>query len=141
VNRLSVGSWETFRLEVPTSPAPGSVMTAGGAGALVGPRSAAGWVALLLAGLMAVLVRRLRARRPHASREGLASRVASLSAASGPREGLAAPSPVAPPRRPVWLRGLGPRRPGAAPWAHAHDHPSTRCTMSRHMTHLEHFQK
>ena len=125
MNRLSVGSWETFRLEVPTSPAPGSVMTAGGAGALVGPRSAAGWVALLLAGLAAVLVRRLRARRRHASRESVASRVAALSAASRRREGVATPSPVAPPRRPERLHRLARRRPGAAPWAHAYAHPPT----------------
>jgi len=141
-----VGSWETFVLEVASRPAPAPIMTAGGLGALVGPvlpaglagpgrpSSAAGWVALALAGLAAVLVRGWRALRPRASRGRVRSRVASLSAASGPREGVATPSPVAPPRRPVRVRGLGRRRPRAAPWAHAHDHPPTRCTMSRHMT-------
>jgi hypothetical protein len=140
VNRSSVGDWETFALEVAGSPAPASMLTAGGLGgpvrpaSLAGPgrpSSGAGWiVALALAGLAAVLVRRLRARRRHASRENLAS----LSAASRPREGVATPSPVAPPRRPVWRRGLGRRRPGAAPWVHAYAHSSTTYTMSRHMT-------
>jgi hypothetical protein len=146
VNRSSVGSWETFVLEVASRPAPAPIMTAGGLGALVGPvlpaglagpgrpSSAAGWVALALAGLAAALVRGWRALGPRAARGRVRSRVASLSAASRPGGGFATPSPVVRPRRPARVRGLGRRRPRAAPWDHAHDHPPTRCTMSRHMT-------